>query len=294
MDVSNSFFRHVRKKERPPTQTDQTSTMVRRRRRRLRFLWSSCCCSASSRQHQANDRGQDDANNDALSRNVAARDHLDDNVGIGIDSDNDDNDNQIDNDYGRLALQAGNSESHNHTPRKEGHGEGECAGENDRNASDDASLLPAYSSECESVASSLADERADLAAHIGASEMRRRKRTTRARQRQRRALIEAESQHVKDDDTDDAEEDEINYDKSEQKQDCARVEPKRGDEQTTGESSGELVLPGVAQQSIAETDEVALGRSVADACVALRSRTDGLERKRVVLSRHMSSLLVFA
>jgi hypothetical protein len=51
--------------------------------------------------------------------------------------------------------------------------------------------------------------------------------------------------HVKDDDTDDAEEDEINYDKSEQKQDCARVEPKRCDEQTTGESSGELVLPGV-------------------------------------------------
>jgi hypothetical protein len=126
--------------------------------------------------------------------------------------------------------------------------------------------------------------------------MRRRKRTTRARQRQRRALIEAESQHVKDDDdTDDAEEeDEINYDKSEQTQECARVEPKRGDEQTTGESSGELVLPGVAQQSIAETDEVALGRSVADACVALRSRTDGLERKRVVLSRHMSSLLDFA
>ena len=113
-------------------------------------------------------------------------------------------------------------------------------------------------------------------------------------QQQRQALIEAESQHVKDDDTDDAEEDEINYDNSEQKQDCARVEPKRGDEQTTGESSGELVLPGVAQQSIAETDEVALGRSVADACVALRSRTDGLERKRVVLSHHMSSLLDFA
>jgi hypothetical protein len=232
-----------------------------------------------------------------LSRNVAARDHLDDNVGIGIDSDNDDNDNQIDIDYGRLALQAGNSESHNHTPRKEGHGEGECAGENDRNASDDASLLPAYSSECESVASSLADERADLAAHIGASEMRRRKRTTRARQRQRRALIEAESQHAKDDDdTDDAEEeDEINCDKSEQTQECARVEPKRGDEQTTGESIGELVLSAdVDKQSMAETDEVALGRSVADACVALRSRTDGLERKRVVLSRHMSSLLDFA
>jgi hypothetical protein len=151
--------------------------MVRRRRRRLRVLWSSCCCSASSRnpniddslprQHQANDRGQDDANNDVLSRNAAARDCRDDNVGISIDSDNDDNDNQIDIDYGRLALQAGNSESHNHTPRKEGHGEGKCAGENDRNASDDASLLPAYSSECESVASSFADERADPAAQLG-------------------------------------------------------------------------------------------------------------------------------